>query len=442
MLSTRLNDHLQQTKLLPPQSKLVVAVSGGVDSVALLNMLQELRDFYGWTIAVAHLDHNARPTSAIDAEFVGNLAEVYSTPFYLEKLNKNTAKTEASWRAARYAFLERLRDELNYDVIVTAHHGDDRIETAVFNTIRGAERDGITALKSRRGNIVRPLLPFSKAEIITYANLKELPYLIDESNTDIGFSRNYVRHELLPLGSTMYRNFRHSFHTVLNQLEVLNSRIALGTGKVIDNLTLHSTNESIDLAKQGFRNLPDEIAINIVAVLAKRLMPGIGLSQKNLGEALKFWQTAQSGSSKSLKSGLQLSIRYDTVRIAYHRTETLPTPEETARLLTISRPYQNQYFSVKITESNTQGDDSVILKPAKYYVRSRQAGDRVTPVGLQGSKKLQDIFVDKKISRDLRMHWPIIVNSHNEVVWVPYIAISSKHIDNTPGGIKIVCKKN
>ncbi len=442
MLSTRLHDHLQATDLLPPQSKLVVAVSGGVDSVALLNMLHELQDFYGWQMVVAHLDHNARPSSAHDAQFVAGLAESYNMPFYLEKLSKDNATTEAAWRAARYSFLERLREELNYHTIVTAHHGDDRIETAVFNSIRGADREGITALKAKRGNVSRPLLPFSKAEIITYANLKELPFITDETNTDIGFSRNYVREELLPLGSTMYRNFRHSFHTVLNHLEDLNKKISLRLHNVVTDLTLSSSTESVELAKEGFRNLPDTIALNVIALLAKQLSPGIGLSQSNLRQALGFWQTGKSGSSKNLKAGLQLSIGYDTVRIAYHTDETPLTSEETARLLTDSSPYQNKHFTIQMTGSIAQGDDSVILKPAKYYVRLRQSGDRIAPIGLQGSKKLQDIFVDKKIPRELRGHWPIIVNSRNEVVWVPFIATSRNHSVDSKSGIKIVCKKN
>ncbi len=442
MLTTRLHDHLQTTQLLPPQSKLVVAVSGGVDSVTLLNMLRELQDFYGWQMVVAHINHNARSSSARDAEFVGGLAESYSLPFYLEKLNNDTAKTEAAWRAARYAFLERLRDDLNYHMIVTAHHGDDRIETAVFNSIRGAEREGITALKAKRGNIVRPLLPFSKAEIITYANLQGLPFVTDETNTDIGFSRNYVREELLPLGSTMYRNFRHSFHTVLNHLEELNTKISVGLKNVINDLTISSSQDSIELAKDGFRSLPDTVALNVVALLAKQLSPGIGLSQNNLTEALRFWQTGKSGSSKNLKAGLQLSIGYDTVRIAYHTKETPFVPEETARLLTYSSPYQNKHFRLEVTDSITKGVESVGLKPAKYYVRLRQSGDRIAPVGLQGSKKLQDIFVDKKIPREQRTYWPIIVNSRNEVVWVPFITASRNHVDNSKKSVKIVCKKN
>ena len=442
MLSTRLHDHLQKTELLPPQSKIVVAVSGGVDSVSLLNMLHELQNFYGWQMTVAHLDHNVRHTSARDAQFVGGLAESFNMPFYLEKLEEGTTQTEAAWRAARYAFLERLRNDLNYDVIVTAHHGDDRIETAVFNSIRGAERDGITALKAKRGSIVRPLLPFSKAEIITYANLHDLPFVVDESNSDVGFSRNYVRQELLPLGSTMYRNFRHSFHTVLNHLEDLNEKIFSQLSNLIAELSIHSTTESVEMAKTGFRNLPDTVAINVVALLAKRLMPGVGLSQSNLKEAVKFWQNGQSGSSKNLKSGLQLSVGYDTVGIAYHTAETPLSPEETARLLTDSSPYQNKHFHIEMTDSAVQGADSVILKSDKYYVRSRQSGDRIAPIGLNGSKKLQDIFVDKKIPRELRSHWPILVNNQNEVVWIPFIAASRNHIVDSPSGVKIVCKKN
>lgn len=440
MLTTRLNDHLQRTELLPPKAKIVVAVSGGVDSISLLNLLYELKDFYGWQMVVAHMDHTTRPQSAKDAQFVGSIAQAYDLPFYLQKLGSNTKPSEASWRAKRYGFLERTRDELNYDLIVTAHHGDDRIETAVFNSIRGAERDGITALKSKRGKLVRPLLPFSKAEIITYAGVKNLQYVTDSSNADIGFSRNFVRQELLPLGSTMYRNFRHSFHTVLNELESLNKNIYSQIRSLISELIISSNTESIELSKVEFRKLPDTVATNLLAQLAKEFVPGIGLSSKNLAEGVSFWRTAKTGSTKLLKSGLQLKVGYDTVGVAYQTAdESIPLGMNT-RLLSETSPYMNSKFKVSFTKTNTNKSDTVQLKNQKLYIRNRLPGDKVHPVGMGGSKKLQDIFVDKKIPREQRDLWPIVVNTKNEVVWVPFIVVSRKHLIDRDGQ-KITCEK-
>lgn len=278
---TKFQQHLNTTNLLPPHSKIVVAVSGGVDSVSLLSLLHQLQNYYNWQVVVAHYDHKVRPDSYQDAELVGVMAEEHGAKYFLGRYDGNV-QTEAALRKARYEFLENLRDELLYDYVVTAHHGGDRIETAIFNTIRGAERNGITALKARRGTIVRPLLPFAKAEILTYANLQELPYREDSTNSDLGFSRNFVRHVLLPQGSLVYRNFHHSLSKQLNDLTGLNTKIDRALTELLQDTQVKITKSSIELDKVLFRGLSTSVATNLLVFVLQRLKPGIGLSKQRM----------------------------------------------------------------------------------------------------------------------------------------------------------------
>ena len=241
-----LHKHLQATDLLPVGSKILVAVSGGVDSVSLLHLLHNLSDIYGWKISIAHYNHGAREDAHKDAILVGDIANGYGYPFYLGKYEYSDF-SEAALRKARYDFLENIRRDIGYDYIVTAHHNNDMLETAVFNTIRGADREGMVALKPRRGNVIRPLLPFAKPEIIIYANLNGLAYREDSTNSDLGYSRNFVRNVLIPQGSVQFKQFHHNMNRRLSRLSELNKSINLGLSRLAGTVVDFEDSRSIQI---------------------------------------------------------------------------------------------------------------------------------------------------------------------------------------------------
>jgi tRNA(Ile)-lysidine synthase len=171
----------------------VVAVSGGVDSVVLLNLLSNKP---GIGLVVAHFDHGIRTGSEKDRMFVQKLAEEYGLPFVFHEGKLGPKVSEETARKTRYEFLEKTKKAAGADAIVTAHHQDDVLETAIINLLRGTGRRGLTALKSEK--IVRPLLDFAKKEIIAYAKKHKLKWREDPTNIDTDYLRNYVRHKLLP----------------------------------------------------------------------------------------------------------------------------------------------------------------------------------------------------------------------------------------------------
>lgn len=177
-----------------PKGKYVLAVSGGVDSVALLHVL---KDTPGIKPVVAHYDHGIRPDSAEDRKFVQDLAQEYGLPFVYEEGELGPDASEETARQARYDFLGRARREHKARAIVTAHHRDDVLETAIINLLRGSGRKGLTALASREG-MERPLLGVPKEEVIAYARKHGLEWREDPTNADTDYLRNYVRHNLLP----------------------------------------------------------------------------------------------------------------------------------------------------------------------------------------------------------------------------------------------------
>ena len=178
----------------PEPGKYVVAVSGGVDSVVLLHLLSSRP---GLRLTVAHLDHGIRPESAGDERFVRQLAAKMKLPFEAERVELGPAASEAAARRVRYDFLERVSTAAKADAIVTAHHLDDVLETAVINLVRGGGRKGLTALNSRPG-LARPLLRVTKREILDYAAGQSLEWREDDTNQDGRYLRNHIRHHLMP----------------------------------------------------------------------------------------------------------------------------------------------------------------------------------------------------------------------------------------------------
>lgn len=176
----------------------VVAVSGGVDSVVLLDMLhkQQLRKPKDLKLVVAHFDHGIRSDSADDRRLVQKLAKEYQLPFVYEAVTLGPNASEAQARTARYGFLEKVRESTGAIGIITAHHQDDVLETAVHNILRGTGRRGMTALKNT-SDICRPLLHVSKKHIHEYATANRLTWHEDVTNMDTKYLRNYIRHNLM-----------------------------------------------------------------------------------------------------------------------------------------------------------------------------------------------------------------------------------------------------
>ena len=429
--------HLQTSKLLPPKSKLLLAVSGGVDSVTLLHLLHNLRNNYGWEIAIAHYNHGVREDATKDALLVGDLADLYGYPLYVGKY-EYTDFSEAALRKARYDFLENLRRDMGYDYILTAHHNNDFLETALFNTVRGSDREGMVALKEKRGRLLRPMLPFSKPEIIVFANLQELPYREDSTNSDVSYSRNMVRNVLMPHGSMKFRNFHHNLNQRLAKLKDTNSRINHGLSRLAESIVEYEDTKSMQLDIEKFNSLPLVVKNNLLVYLVKRLKPAHGLKRINISKAVKFIENSKTGSQMPLPGGLQLINTYGKFVITSEPKEYEENLEDIFHILSPDKPFQNEIFKLAINKDTKAG---IKLPNQKLYVRYRQAGDKVSPIGMKGTKKLQDVFVDAKIPKHLRSMWPVVVNSTNEVVWVPNLVKNRKFFDQSSNNYQyLICE--
>jgi tRNA(Ile)-lysidine synthase len=182
---------------LPANKKYVFAVSGGVDSMTLLYLANSLKEKNNWQIIVSHINHGIRPDSALDEELVRQYCLSQNLIFESVKLKLKPDASEALSRSLRYQFLEAVAKKHQADAIVTAHHQDDLIETAIINLIRGTGRKGLSAMIDNQ-NRLRPLLKYSKADIKQYAINQGITWLEDSTNQDTKYLRNYIRLNIVP----------------------------------------------------------------------------------------------------------------------------------------------------------------------------------------------------------------------------------------------------
>lgn len=238
----------------------VVAVSGGVDSVVLLDLLSKTKA----KLVVAHFDHGIRHNSAEDAAFVRALSAQYGCSYEEERAELGEDASEEQARKARYAFLQKITNKYGATAVVTAHHQDDVIETSVINIMRGTGRHGLTSLKSRQG-MYRPLLGFPKSDLLAYAAEKGLQWREDQTNTDTKYLRNKVRLEILP---KMTPEQRVEWLQILHKAAELNEKLdaelqgALRRG-------LHKG--SPILRRKWFIMLPHIVAKEVLIVILRQI---------------------------------------------------------------------------------------------------------------------------------------------------------------------------
>lgn len=283
-----------------PKGKYVVAVSGGVDSMVLLHLLMQRHQGKGQRaeLVVAHFNHGIRPDSKEDEEFVRKMAKMHQLPFEVGYGKLGPKASEEQARNARYKFLNRIRRNCNAGAVVTAHHQDDLIETAILNIIRGTGRRGLTAI-TENPDIMRPMLHLSKKDILAYAKGHKLEWREDPTNKDERYLRNYIRRRIVPkLSDTRRQQFLQEIqklgarNRIINQ-EIENLSQKLVKGKTIDRIV--------------FTALPSEIAREVLMHFLRQNNIR-DFDKKTVERLMVVVKTAKAGSKHDASKGVSLEI--------------------------------------------------------------------------------------------------------------------------------------
>ena len=283
-----------------PEGTYVVAVSGGVDSVVLLDVLSKQKNL---VLVVAHYDHGIRKDSSEDRRFVEALAKHYGLPFEYAEGKLGAKTSEAAARAARYKFLEGVKNKHKTDAVITAHHQDDLLETAIINMLRGTGRKGLTSLSSG-SSIVRPLLGLTKHELLEYAKANKLDWHEDSTNSDTKYLRNYVRHNIV---AKLTAEQRRKLMQIIESQRSVNAQL--------DALLLPQV-ESRELQRSWFAGLPHEVAREAMAAWLRA--NGLREFDKaTIERAVVSAKTALPGKQVPIKKDVFLEVKKANLALRY-----------------------------------------------------------------------------------------------------------------------------
>jgi tRNA(Ile)-lysidine synthase len=278
-----------------PQGKYVVAVSGGVDSMVLLDVLGQLE---GVELVVAHFDHGIRADSGEDRKMVGEVAKRLGLRYVYAEGVLGSGASEDMARVARYAFLRKMCEATSAQAIITAHHQDDMLETAIWNMLRGTNRRGVTALRSTR-QILRPLLHVSKQQIVDYAHEHAVGWHEDSTNLDTRYSRNYIRQHIVP---ALGVEGRETLLRLIERLRHTNDDIDQGLEGV---LALCASGNRLD--RSSFIQLPHTVSREVMAAwLRKNNLSGY--DKKTLERLVIAAKTFRPGKLADIYDGHQMRV--------------------------------------------------------------------------------------------------------------------------------------
>ncbi len=398
----------------------VVACSGGPDSMALLKITNDLKDELNLKIVCAHVNHKIRPESDDEAIMVEDYCKENGIFFeYMTIDNYNQTNFHQDARIKRYQFFDKTVNKCKAKHLLTAHHGDDLMETILMRIVRGANLKSYAGFSEKIQNktytILRPLIPYTKDQVLKYTKENNIPYSIDNSNAKDDYTRNRFRKYILPKLKEEDKNVHKKFYKFSKTLEMYDEYINKDVQKAYNQIIKDKT---LDIEK--FQKLENLIQIKIINKLLEQEYKN-DLSQitdkhrQLIHKVLTSNKPNQEVSLPNHKKGIKT---YNSFNI----TEEKPKSTYQIELIDYLTLPNNKIVEIIDNTEDTSNNTIRLLKKditLPLYIRTRLDGDKIEIKGLNGHKKLKDIFIDEKITKEERDNWPILVDSNENILWIP-----------------------
>ena len=414
--------------LIDENDHLLLAVSGGIDSMVLLHYLNTIKNEYQFRISVAHFNHLKREDSQLDQLLVEQTCNSLEIDYYVENLrNEEYDNFHDFARQKRYEFFYQTAKNIGANKIVLAHNQNDNAETVLMRLVRGSSFEGyrgILELSTYRDiTIIRPLLSVSRTDILAYQNFNQIEYREDSSNNEDYYTRNRFRHHLLPQLENenpkflekieQFSEYQTKAYILIEKLakEYINNHLASDENKLYLNIQSYLELEEI---------LQVEVAKRIVNIKTNN---NIELSYQNIKDIISLIRNDKPHVELILNDNLYIYKSYDKVFFSSEKQEHEDyqfniTQEQVCKLpdnsLVIITKNPNKYYGIMFKLCYNNLDFILPLT-----LRNRRNGDKISTDA--GTKKLKDVFINKKVPMQKRNILPILLNKENEIIWIPEI---------------------
>lgn len=432
----------KEKKLIEYGDRIVIAMSGGPDSVFLYNLLKKIKDKMDLKIYFTHINHGLRgKDSDGDEKFVINLGEAEKVPTYTKKVDiKEYAKIhglseEEAGREVRYGFFREIKDQVGATKVALAHNEDDVVETFMFRLIRGTSFKGLEGIPVMREFFIRPILSYRKEEILKYLDENGIDYCIDKTNFEEIYTRNKIRLNLIPTIEKEYNiNFKEKIINLISDIGEFN-------GIINSNLKKYTKNDILDV-----RELKKEEKFIQRTIISEYLQKfDISVNRNKILEVQKL---IYSDGSKEMYGNCRYRIKktYDILEVV--EVEKVKFNDQLIVELTVPgsvlwNDYKISAQLINEDQKSKEGKNEFYCKLRKddvLTIRSRKNGDKFYPVGMSGRKKLKDLFIDLKIPKEERDSIPIITNV-DEILWIGGIRGDRRFEDLKKESVKLKIEK-
>ncbi|MBP2242600.1 tRNA(Ile)-lysidine synthase [Cytobacillus eiseniae] len=437
MLDAKVSEFLQRKGIELNHKQVLVGVSGGPDSLALLHYLWRKRPFYQLSLVAVHVDHMFRGEESFDeAIFVQKFCEERDIPFEMTRVNvpnyiaESGKSAQIASRECRYQFYEEMMAKYQADYLALGHHGDDQIETILMRLTRGSAgeaRAGIAWMRPfNDGQIIRPFLTLSRKDIETYCVKHELNPRRDPSNDKEIYSRNRFRKNVIPFlkseNPLVHEHFQRFSEEIQTDEAFLQELTIAKMNKVMDK----KAPGEIIIKINDFQAMPIPLQRRGIQLILNYLYneKPTSLSAIHIENVIALMSNPHPSGTLHFPNGLNVVRSYEKCHFLFRLQQVQSYRFEMSKPGKIELPNGSCIMMefTNLQEGSTHADTLLlnsedILLP--LVIRTREDGDRMTLKGMQGTKKVKDLFIDKKIPLHERNIWPIVTDGNGQILWVP-----------------------